>query len=276
MMASMGAFTLNDVAIKLTGGEVPLFQMIFLRGLMTTALVSLLAWRMGAFRWRQTRRDWTLIGARVGTELMIVICFLTALLNMPIANVTAILQALPLIVTFAGVILFKEVVGWRRMLAIAVGFAGVMLIVKPGTDGFTQYTVYALIAALFVAARDLVTRPLAKDVPSMLVTFCTAAGITLGCGLLSVTEEWAALTPRLWGLLALSAVFILGGYLFSILTIRVGDISFTALFRYTGILWALVMGWAVFAEWPDAVTLLGVLLVVGAGAFTLWREARLK
>ncbi|KNG91993.1 membrane protein [Pseudaestuariivita atlantica] len=276
MMGSMLAFTLNDVAIKLTGGDIPLFQLIFLRGLFTTTLVSVLAWRMRAFQLRQSPRDWSLIGARVVTEVMIVIFFLTALLNMPIANVTAILQALPLIVTFAGIFLFKEVVGWRRMLAIALGFLGVMLIVKPGTDGFTTYTVFAMIAALFVALRDLVTKPLSAKVPSMLVTFCTATGITLVCGVLSLSETWVVLTPRHWTLLALSAVFILGGYLFSVLTIRVGDISFTALFRYTGILWALVLGLIVFDEWPDRITLLGVILVVGAGAYTLWREARVR
>ncbi|MGR3503428.1 DMT family transporter [Pseudaestuariivita sp.] len=276
MMASMLSFTLNDVCVKATGGEVPLFQMIFLRGLGTTLLIGAFCAWMGVLSPRLGRRDWTLLSVRVASELLIVCAFLTALLNMPIANVTAVLQALPLLIAFAGAVIFKERVGWRRITAILVGFVGVLLIIRPGTADFTIYTVYALIAAGGVVVRDLVTRPMSDDVPSMFVAFTTAIGITIGCGLLSLFEPWEAVSSvnalRITG----SAIAIIGGYLFSVLAIRSGELSFTALFRYTGILWALLLGWLVFAEWPDELTLVGVVLVVAAGVFTLLRERQAR
>ena len=276
MMGSMLAFTLNDVFIKLTGGDVPLFQMIFLRGIGTSVLIGLVCWWMGVLRPALSRRDQLLLLARVASELVIVCAFLTALLNMPIANVTAVLQALPLLIAFAGAVVFKEAVGWRRMLAILIGFAGVMLIIRPGAGGFSIYTVYTLIAACAVAVRDLVTRPLGTSVPSMFVAWTAAVGITVGSGLLSLTEPWQPVSAYNAWRIAFSAVAIIGGYLFSVMAIRQGEISFTALFRYTGILWALLFGWIAFAEWPDSITLIGVALVVASGIFTLWRERQVR
>ena len=242
MMASMAAFTLNDTFVKALAGTVPLFQLLFLRGLLTTFFVGLLAWRLGAFARHIPRRDWQLVGLRLVAEIGAAYFFLTALFNMPLANVTAILQSLPLVVTLSAAVLFREPLGWRRFSAILIGLFGVMLIVRPGTEGFTVYSVYALIAVGFVTMRDLCTRKLSAETPSMLVTFLTSGAVMVFFGFGSLMDNWVPLDPWAMMMILGAAVMIIGGYLFSVMVMRVGEISFVTPFRYTGLIWALILG----------------------------------
>lgn len=275
MTLSMACFVLNDTFLKLLAGAVPMYQLIFLRGLVTTGLITALGKRMGTLHFRIARRDWGIIAVRALSEVVIAYFFLNALFNMPLANVTAIMQVAPLAITLASAVVLREAVGWRRMLAVSVGFAGVMLIVQPGADGFTSWSLYGLGAVAGVTLRDLITRRLDPSVPSMTVTLVTALAVMAAAGLMSITEVWVALDVRAVLLLSGSAVFIIGGYFFSIKVMRVGDVSFSAPFRYTGLVWALLLGWFIFGDWPGGVTLLGAAVVVATGIYTFWREQRL-
>lgn len=276
MMASMASFTLNDTLVKMTAGAVPLFQLIFLRGLLTTALILVTKGRLGPMHLNIDRRDWGVIAVRSGAEVVAAYFFLSALFNMPLGNVTAILQVLPLSVTLASALVLREAVGWRRMLAILIGFCGVMLIIKPGADGFNIWSIYALIAVACVTVRDLATRRLSKGVPSMTVTLVTAGSITIAAGLASLSAPWVPITSDIAVLIAGASVFVLGGYFFSVQVMRVGDVSFVAPFRYTGLIWALVLGWFVFGDWPGWMTLTGAFIVVATGIFTLYRERKVS
>lgn len=275
MMASMAAFTVNDTFMKSLAGEVPLFQLLFLRGILTTIAVGIIAWWMGAIRANVPRRDWGVIGLRMIGEIGAAYFFLTALFHMPIANVTAILQAIPLTITLAAAVVFRDPLGWRRMGAIVLGFVGVLLIVRPGTEDFNAYSFYVLAAVGFVTLRDLSTRALSRGTPSMFVTLITSISIMVFFGIASLTDDWVAMDARAAGLTAGAAFMIIGGYLFSIMVMRVGEVSFVAPFRYTGLIWALVLGWLVFGEWPAPLTFLGAAIIVGSGLFTLYREAQL-
>ena len=272
MMASMACFTLNDTFLKATNGDLPLFQLLFLRGILATAFIGILAVLRGALQARLSRHDWSLIGLRSASEVAAAFFFVAALLNMPLANVTAILQILPLSVTLGSALFFRDPVGWRRMVAIAIGFCGMLMIVRPGTDGFTIWSVYALAAVGCVTARDLATRKMSVEVPSLLVTFSASLAVLLASGLGSMTHSWAPVTPNLALLILASSIFIVGGYYFSVQVMRQGDVSFIAPFRYTGLIWALVLGWLVFGDWPAPLTLLGASVIVGTGLFTLYRE----
>ncbi len=276
MMASMACFTLNDSLIKLTSGAVPLFQLIFLRGLITTILILATKGRLGPMHLNIPRHDWGFIVLRCAAEIAAAYFFLSALLNMPLGNVTAILQVIPLSVTLASALFLREPVGWQRMLAIVVGFCGVMMIVKPGAAGFNVWSVYALIAVVCVTVRDLATRKLSKAVPSMTVTIVTAGSITIAAGIASFSVPWVPVTSDLALMIAGAAVFVLGGYFFSIQVMRVGDVSFVAPFRYTGLIWALLLGWFVFGDWPETMTLTGAFIVVATGLFTLYRERKVS
>lgn len=275
MTASMAGFTFNDVFMKAAADDVPLMQALFLRGIVATALLCALAIALGQLRFDLPRRDWGLIGLRTLAEIIAAYFFITALFNMPIANVTAILQALPLTVTLAGAVLLGEAVGWRRMAAILIGLVGVLLIVRPGPEGFNAYALYALIAVVAITARDIVTRQMTAQAPSLTVALAAAAGICLFGLIGTASQPWVAVpTLALFQLLA-AAICILVGYLASVMVMRVGDIGFIAPFRYTSLIWALVLGFIVFEEWPDWLTMIGAAIVVATGIFTYWRERQL-
>lgn len=276
MMASMACFTVNDVLIKLTDGAVPLGQMLFLRGSLSVVLILIFARWLGRISFYIGLRDWGRVLLRSAAEIGAAYFFISALLNMPIANVTAILQALPLTVAVAAALVLGEPLGWRRMVAIGVGLIGVLLIVRPGAEGFTVWSLYALGAVACVTVRDIATRRLSPTVPTMTVTLVAALTITLFFGAVSVTEPWVALSPRLGLLIGGAAVLIIGAYWFSVQVMRQGEIGFIAPFRYTGLVFALVLGFAVFGDWPDALTLTGAGIVVATGLFTLYRERQVS
>ena len=272
MTASMATFTLNDVCVKALAQDMPLFQIVFLRGILTTAMLTLLAMALGQLSFRIPREDRPRVAWRTVFEIGAMVAYLFALIHMNIANAVAILSALPLAVTVAATLFLGEPLGWRRMSAVLVGFAGVLLIVQPGTEGFNIWSLAALLAVVIITGRDLVTRRFSPGLPSMAVAIITAAAVGLFGGVLSVAETWVMPGAREAGLIALAALFIIGGYLFSIMVMRVGEVGFTAPFRYTALVFALVFGFVVFGEWPNALALIGAGIVVATGVYTILRE----
>lgn len=276
MMGSMAGFTFNDMLVKTVGGAMPLSQILTLRGVVATILIYALARRLGALHWNLPRRDWGLIAARCVAEVAATYLFLTALMVTPLANLTAILQSLPLTITLGAAVFLGEPVGWRRMAAILVGFCGILLIVRPDVDGFGEGTLYALAAVLAITARDLLTRRMSTDVPSMVVTLMASLSVLLFAVMASTQDTWQPVSVNSLATVIGTALFIFVGYLCSVMTMRVGDVAFISPFRYTGLLWALLLGWLVFGDWPDALTLLGAVIVVATGLFTLYRERKIS
>jgi drug/metabolite transporter (DMT)-like permease len=275
MMASMAGFATNDALIKTVADDLPLFQAVFLRGLFATLLVALLAWSRGALRFRAGRRDRRLIGQRVVGEILGTVCFLTALFHMPIANASAILQSLPLAVTLAAALFLGEPVGWRRYVAIIIGFLGVLIIVRPGSAGFNAYSLWAMAAIVFIVLRDLSTRRLSPDVPALGVVVVTSVALTTAAGLAALVQGWRPVEAGHLGVLAAASVGLLGGYIFGVMTMRIGEIGFVQPFRYTLLVWATLYGILLFDEWPDRWTLIGSAVVVAMGLFTFYRERHL-
>ena len=276
MTASMAAFTFNDMFFKLLNEDLPFFQVLFLRSLAVTVLMIGLARMKGALWIRAGRKDWGLVLLRSLAEVGAAYFFLTALVHLPIANVTAILQALPLTVTLGAALFLGEPVGWKRFAAIGIGLVGVMLIVRPGGEGFDLYAIYAVLAVVCVTVRDLAARQIAVYVPSIFVALVAIVAILLFAAVGAVNIEWKPMHLGHGAYLAGCSVFILGAYLFSVMAMRVGEIGFVSPFRYTSLLVALLVGLVVFREWPDALTLLGAGIVVATGVFTLWRERQVK
>ncbi len=274
MVASMAGFSLNDALIKLVSGEMGLFQAILLRGLMASALLGGLAWAQGALAPRIAPPDRPLIALRTLMEVGATTCFLTALFAMPIANATAILQMLPLTTTLGAALFLRERVGWRRWSAIGVGFAGMLVIVRPGMAGFDAASLWALAAVGFVTVRDLVTRRFSKGAPSVFVAFLTAIAITAAGAVGAAFGTWAPVSAHAASALAGAAGFLLIGYLTAVMTMRVGEIGVVAPFRYTILIWATALGWLLFDETPDAFTFIGAAIVAGAGLYTFRRQRR--
>lgn len=275
MSLSMAGYVINDALMKLLSSGMPLGQAIFSRGLVVTFLIAVLAWRANALTYRpQSRRESSLIGLRVAGEVGGTICFLIALFKMPIANAAAILQALPIAVALAAAWFLKEHVGWRSYTAIFLGFIGVLIIVRPGSEGFNIFSISALAAVVIITLRDIATRLLPVKTPSLYISFLSALGVTVVSGLITPFEETHIPTLEELALILGAGFFVMGAILFGVLTVRVGEISFAAPFRYTSLLWAIVLGIVIFSEFPDMETLLGSVLVIGAGVFTLYREKK--
>ena len=272
MVVSMTAFTVNDAFMKVLGTEWPLAQAIFVRGVGVVLFMIVLAAALGHLRLRLPARDWQLIALRGLCEVAAAYLFISAIFNMPLADATAIIQTLPLTVTLAGAVFLGEPVGWRRMTAILVGFLGVMLIVRPGFDGFTIYSVYALLAVVIITIRELASRRLSPACPSMFAALGSASLVMLGGALGTLGTKWVPLTFTAGWALAGAMVTVMIAYIASVATMRLGEIGFVAPYRYTAIVVALLLGVFLFREVPDLLTVIGAALIVGTGLFTLYRE----
>lgn len=276
MNVAMIAFTLNDTAMKAVMQQVPMFQAMTLRGVLSTAALAFIAWRMGAFAITIAPRDRRFIGLRAVFEVASTLAFFAALRNMPLANLSAIMQALPLVVTLVAALVLGESVGWRRTLAIMAGFLGVLIIIRPGAEGFSIWAGVGLLAMLAVAVRDIVTRQMSRAIPSTFVA-ATASLAVLVTGLAGTAfEGWQPVAPREALLILFSAGMLIVGYLTIVAAMRVGEIGVVAPYRYMALVWAILLGWMIFGTLPDGLTLIGAGIVVASGIYTLLREAGLR
>ncbi|MCB1439402.1 MAG: DMT family transporter [Nitratireductor sp.] len=275
MVVSMAAFSVNDAIIKYAGTELGVGQTLFIRGLFASILVYVAARIMGQWRSPAVLLDRAL-GLRTIGELVATGCFVTALFNMPLANATAILQALPLAITLAAALLWKEEIGWRRMLAILAGFTGVMIIVRPGLDGFNWYSVMVIVAVVGCVVRDMSTRMVADHVPGMMVAFATAVSVGIMGAVLILFQGWHPVHGGNIIGIAGSSVFLVVGYYFIVLTMRKGNVGVIAPFRYSILIFSIILGLVVFGNFPDFWTLTGSAIVVIAGIYTLYRERHVR
>jgi drug/metabolite transporter (DMT)-like permease len=272
MVISQIAFMANDTLVKIVTSEIGIGQIMAVRGMFASAMIVYLVWQFGLTRGPAVAMH-PMILLRVVGELGGTVFYLLALAHLPIANVSAVFQSLPLVVTMSAALFLGEKVGPRRWLAITVGFVGILMIVRPGLEGFSTYSLFVIASVASCALRDLATRHVPHEVPSMYISMLTAIAVTICGGLVApFTGGWQPLTPTVLGTLFLSAVLVLTGYQFIIKSTRIGDISFVAPFRYTNLLWAIASGILVFGEMPDFVTAIGASLVVGSGIYSLYRE----
>jgi drug/metabolite transporter (DMT)-like permease len=275
IVASQLAFLLNDTFIKVTSERLPLGEIIFLRGVFATLLVGGGIVALGLHRQLPSLMNqfvaWRTCGELGGTFF-----YLLALFQMPIATATIIFQAVPLTVTGGAALFLDERVGWRRWAAIGVGFLGVVIVIRPGLDSFDAFGILVLISVLFVSLRDLATRAVPSAIPTLLMTFLTACAVTFMGVVIGFTETWVM--PSVPDLLRLAGagIFLAIGYFTAIAAMRLGDMSVTAPFRYVAVVFAIAIGFLVWGDVPDALTILGSLIIVGTGLYTLYRERRTK
>jgi drug/metabolite transporter (DMT)-like permease len=262
--------------IKLANSELPLGEIIFFRGLFATVLLLPLVLFTGAHRQVDQLRNWAVFWRTVA-EVCAAFLFLLALFQIPIANANAILQVVPLMVTAAAAIFLKEVVGWRRWLAIAVGFVGVLIVIRPGLSGFDTYSLVALVAMLFITLRDMTTRVMPRALPALLVALLTAIVVCIAGPIFAmlVAEQWAAPSVRSISLIGGASFLLIGGYLTAIDFMRHGDIAVIAPFRYSVVVWAIIVGFVVWGEVPDLPMVVGTTIIIATGIYTFRRERRL-
>ncbi len=272
MAIGMASFTFNDATVKYVAEHMNMGQVMLVRGLIATVLILALAWHKGMLiPLRDALHKMTVL--RVIGEIVGTVSFLVALVHVPLALTSAILQALPLVVTMGAAMFFDEPVGWRRWIAIAVGFAGVLIIVRPGGDGVSPYILLIVVTVVFAALRDLATRKVPKTIPVLMISALTCAGVSLaGVAMIGPLGGWTPMNLANTLLLTLAACCVIVAYHFIILAMREGEISFVAPFRYTSLLWAILLGFLFFGDLPDIPMIIGSVIVIGSGLYTLYRE----
>ena len=271
MVAAMAAFALEDLCIKLATASVPVWQVLGTFGVGGTLAFAALARRAGE----------PALGGGPVSRALVVRClfevtgrlfFTLSLAYTTLSATSAILQATPLVVVLGSVLFLGERVGRRRWCAIACGFAGVLLILRPGLDGFTAASLLAVAGTIGFAGRDLATRaspPSLSNRQLGVYGFCALAAAGLLC--VPLDPRLVAPSPTAWA--ALGGATLIGVLAYAALTaaMRTGEVSVVSPFRYVRLVFAMLLGAAVFGERPDAWTLLGSAIVVGSGAYTVLR-----
>ena len=276
MVVSMALFGLEDMFLKWAAASLPVGEIILVSGLFGVAVFVFMAWREGQKVFtKQGLNPWVLargLGEMVGT-----FAYITALATVPLSTVSAVLQAMPLAVTMAAALFMQEKVGWRRWSAIAVGFAGVILVIRPGLDGFRPEALWVLITVAKLTLRDLAARKIPPVCSTAQVSAWGLISVTL-LGALMMAGSGEAVMPTLWESFTLLGALVFGtaGYWAIIGATRTGEVSVVAPFRYVRLVFAVLIGAFVFQEWPDVMTLCGSGLIVASGLYSFARERTRK
>jgi len=275
MMVAMVAMIGSDSLVKLTSVHLPLGEILAIRGAMMVALMIPIALWLGYLRPLRILTEKIFV-IRILGEMIAVVCYFIALFRMPLADVNALIQFAPLATIMTAALLFGDPVGWRRWLAALVGLAGVMLIIQPGSAGFSPVAFFVFGAVVGVVMRDIATREMDRAIPSFFIALVTGAAVMVLGIAIAPFETW--LMPSsldLWRL-AGAAAFLLVGYLLMIVAIRVGELTVVAPFRFTKVIWAIAVGYIVWGYIPDTLAIIGFILVLGAGLYAFFRERKLE
>ena len=271
ILAAMAAFVANDTCVKLIGSSLPLGELIALRNVIATVYILAFAAAFGGMTLPANSQK-RLLGWRIAAEFFSTLFFLSGLVALPIADATAIGQFAPLAITAAAAVILKERIGWRRWLATVLGFCGVLLIIRPGTAAFSPAALLVLFAVAFIVLRDLTTRAISCDVPTLTLT-AMSASISVCAGLvLWPFETWIVPSARQLLLLLSAAFFLTIAYALMVVAMRSGDVGVVSPFRYAVIIFAIFSGWSIWGDFPDLVQLAGIAVLTAAGLYTFHRE----
>ena len=269
MTSGMLVYVLNDALMKMVGPEIGLFQSIFIRGLIVVSCFIFFGFLFKFPLFILPKKFMKLVLARGVIEVMLTCCFMTAIFNMPLANAIAILQAMPLLISLIASKANGENLTNTRLTVIIIGFLGVLIILQPGREGFNFYSIYALISVLLLVFRDLITSKMPKSIHSFQVAFFTAVLVTVTTGIACCFVEWTPVQLKAQLSLLTAAILIGMGYLASVSAVRIGEISFSAPFRYTSLLWAIILGALFFNELPSFQELLGSVIIASCGIYVI-------
>lgn len=275
MVLAMLGFAVEDMFIKMIADALPVGQILLLLGLGGAAVFGTACIYQGSRPFARSMLNAAVILRGLG-EIFGTICFITAIALTPLSSASAILQATPLAVTLGAALFLGEAVGWRRWSAICVGFCGVLMIIRPGMEGFTPLSLFAVGGVIGLTIRDLATRRTPSSVTTMQLSFLGfVVLIPAGYILMLAAGTPFAVIDQQTGLYVVCALSIgVFAYYAIVAAMRVGEVSFVTPFRYSRMVFALIIGVAIFDESPDAPTLIGAAIIITSGLYTLFRERK--
>ncbi|MDP3648173.1 MAG: DMT family transporter [Tabrizicola sp.] len=272
MTGSMAGFAVEDVFVKAAARVMPLGQILLLMGIVGVLVFALMAMARGeAVAPRAFVAPAMLV--RSAFEVVGRLFYGLSIALTALSTTSAILQATPLVVVAAAALIFGEKVGWQRWLAVIVGFVGVLVILRPGVEGFSALSLLAVVGLLGFAGRDLATRAAPKGLSNRQLGVLGFAMLATA-GAILLAWSGGAVLPDLHGLalIAGGSVFGMLGYHALTGAMRTGEVSLVTPFRYTRLVFAMILAMAIFGERPDAATWAGAALVVASGIYTLTRS----
>lgn len=274
MVLATFVFIINDTFMKLAMDGLPPLQVLFLRGVAGTLWCTPLVLVTGnGPRLAGLVNSWVLL--RNGLELVAVLCFIMALANMPIADVTALGQVAPMLLLIGVSIIYGDKIGSLRLALIGLGFVGALLVAQPGGSGFSFFALLGFGSALATAARDIVGRRVPAAIPSLVVAYCTLILVMLGAGIATFTfEDWVVPPINHLLMLAGSGFFLTLGHLFIFMAYRTGATGTVAPFFYMVTVWAVISGLVVFQTVPNELALVGIALVLASGVIIALLDER--
>lgn len=276
MVVAMGVFAVADTLIKLISASISPAQVLFFMiggGLVVFSLIVVLQKE----RLFDRRAFSPILLVRYLSETIGMVGMVLALTYVPLSTVGAILQATPLLVVVGAVLFLGEQVSWRRWSSIGIGFIGVLLIIQPGAEGFDATILFAVMSMIGLSVRDLTTRMTPPDMATAsLATYTMAATFPFAIGWLIYNGENMIPAQANW--VMIFSMIALGslGYMLLIKSIRMAEVSIVSPFRYTRLIFLLIMGVAIFDERPGIYILCGALLIMVSGIYIMWRERRVK
>lgn len=277
MIISMVLFAGEDMFIKLLTQRLPYAQVLTIFAGLGFVIFALILKAKGGRMW--TRDLWRpgVILRNIG-EMIGAIGIVMALALTDLATTAVILQALPLVIVLAAAVFLREPVGWRRWSALLVGFGGVMLIVRPGVDGFQPASIAALVGVLGLALRDIATRRLPQHIPSDQISASAFAAMGVAALALALVmgQKFQVPTSTDWLLFLGGIITGVSGYTFLVTATRIAEASAMAPYRYARLIFSLVIAVVIFRESPDMLTIVGATIIVSSGCYTMWRETRLR
>ncbi len=268
MTVGMFGYVVNDALIKLAAEDLPLFESIFIRGCFIALWMFIIAVTRGELKGAMKHLD-SALGLRIAMETVGTALYLSALTRTPLAGITAVLQIVPLIVTFAAARLLREAVSWQRVASVVAGFIGVMFVIRPGSEDFNPWFLVGFLVVAAIVIRELATANISKEIPTVVISLCSAIVVGTMGFVGAFIEGWERPDSRAIGLLFAASIVLAIGYIGSVITIRVGDLSFSAPFRYTIMVFAIILQIVIFGDVPDLFTFIGAAIIVAAGLFSL-------
>ncbi len=274
MTLAMANFALEDMFVKAASDTLPLGEILILFGLGgTIAFISLARKKNEPIFHRDILSPPIII--RVFCEVTGRLFYALAITLTGLSSASAILQATPLVVVMGAAIFFGEQVGWRRWLAVIIGFIGVLMILRPGVEGFEFASVFAVVGTLGFAGRDLATRA-APPVFSNMQLGIYGFFVLIPAGMIMMPYTGGLVWPD-----AASGLKVLGAIVFGVIAyysltvaMRTGEVSVVTPFRYTRLIFALITGVIIFSERPDAATLVGSLIIILTGVYSLLKSRK--